>query len=486
MNGGQFASLLDRLDVAVLSLSEVRKDNRVFRIDPQYFAKEALKAEAQIKRLDWSELHSISTSVESFGAYDLTNLYEYTEEGIPFLRCVNIKDGYADFTDVLYISPEAHKLLWKSEVKPGMVLLTMSGSVGNAAVALSSWAYPLNSNQDIAKITPDSDTNPFYLAAFLNSHYGQIQIQRMPVGSVQQHIFLWMIEKLVVPRFSKPLESSIAKAAKSSCKYQAEAKEILQDAGHLLNTSLGLSNWKDPELLTYSRQASEVVRAGRWDAEFFHPKFEALLSAVRRSNSEVRELGDIITGLVNGVDARAFVEDGVPYIRVGDVKLGRLDIDGAKRVSLPMGGFGKDVLLREGDIVFTRKGSFGKAALVRPGQEHCIISSEIMRMRRKVEWEDRILPEYLTLLFNSILGRYQAEQYAHGVAFYSVAQEDVVHFQIPILPMAVQEKLKLSFLKSEMARVKAFHLMERAKNCVEIAIDKNESLALRYLSEEQP
>jgi len=38
--------------------------------------------------------------------------------------------------DVLHITPEAHALLAKSTVRPGMVLLTMSGSVGNAAVAL--------------------------------------------------------------------------------------------------------------------------------------------------------------------------------------------------------------------------------------------------------------------------------------------------------------------------------------------------------------
>lgn len=75
--------------------------------------------------------------------------------------------------------------------------------------------YPINSNQDIAKIIP-SGVSPFYLAAYLSSRFGQTQIHRLPVGSVQQHVFLWMIERLKIPRFSQALEYSIAQAASRS------------------------------------------------------------------------------------------------------------------------------------------------------------------------------------------------------------------------------------------------------------------------------
>jgi hypothetical protein len=38
--------------------------------------------------------------------------------------------------------------------------------------------------------------------------YGQLQIQRLPVGSVQQHVFLWMIEALAIARVG-PAEAKI-------------------------------------------------------------------------------------------------------------------------------------------------------------------------------------------------------------------------------------------------------------------------------------
>ena len=151
----------------------------------------------------------------SFGAYALTNDFEYRETGIPFLRCQDVKNGFVTFGDCLYIDDEAHKLLHKSSVTPETVLLTMSGSVGNAAVALPNWGYPINSNQDIAKIRA-RDVDPYYLAAFLSSRYGQLQMERLPVGSVQQHIFLWMIESMLVTRLEFPIEARIGDVMRSA------------------------------------------------------------------------------------------------------------------------------------------------------------------------------------------------------------------------------------------------------------------------------
>jgi len=78
----------------------------------------------------------------------------------------------------------------------------MSGSVGNSAIA-HDIPQRLNSNQDIVKITLKKNISPYFLAAFLNSKYGRMQVLRLPVGSVQQHIFLWQTKSLLIPIFSE-------------------------------------------------------------------------------------------------------------------------------------------------------------------------------------------------------------------------------------------------------------------------------------------
>jgi len=147
---------------SIVQASEIEQLS--LRFDAEYYRPIFLETDKQLKRCNWDYLGNLSESIRSFGAYSLCNQVEYKENGIPFLRCKDIKDGTIDFSDVLYIDSDANNLLWKSEVKPGMVLFTMSGTVGNSAIANEDDSYPINSNQDIAKITTNKKLNPYYFS----------------------------------------------------------------------------------------------------------------------------------------------------------------------------------------------------------------------------------------------------------------------------------------------------------------------------------
>jgi type I restriction enzyme M protein len=473
---------LEGLDVTVLKLNEVRRENPVFRFDPQFFAREAIEIERTLKSRSWETLGAASKRIESFGAYALTNQFSYMDSGVPFLRCVNIKDGFVDLARSLFISPEAHKLLSKSAVEPEMVLLTMSGSVGEAAVALSTWPYPINSNQDVAKITTRDGVSPYFLVAFLNSRYGRTQAARLPVGSVQQHIFLWMLEQLVaVRRFSNDLESAIASTVKNAYEQSEQAKHFLSGVEDILTAALGLRDWRPPQPLTYTQRASEVFGTERLDAEHFQPKYNASIDEAKNRGARIVTLGSLVEPFIAGVDSRDFVEHGAPYIRVADVRGGRIEIATAARVPITVAETRKDIGLRADDVVFTRKGSFGNAAMVRTGQEDCVISTEIIRLRIRVEWRSKLLPEYLVAYFNSWLGKWEAEKWAHGAAFYSVSQGDLSKFAVPIAPFDTQQRIKVAFNESEAAHHRAHDLLAAAHRAVEIAIEKDESAALKDL-----
>ena len=176
------------MQISIVKHNSIEKMS--IRMDAEYYQPHYLKNDRMLTQKQWKHLGQLTMNIKSFGAYSLCNLIEYKDKGIPFLRCQDIKDGFVAFSNVFCIDQEANKLLWKSEIKPNMVLLTMSGTVGNATVAMDNWHYPINSNQDIAKILVNREIDPFYLAIFLNSHFGKTQTKRLPIGSIQQHIFL--------------------------------------------------------------------------------------------------------------------------------------------------------------------------------------------------------------------------------------------------------------------------------------------------------
>ena len=246
-----------------------------------------------------------------------------------------------------------------------------------------------------------------------------------------------------------------------------------------------MADWQPPEPLIYERRAQDVFAAKRLDAEHFQPKYDDLYRQITHTGIETRRLEEIILPVMNGFDCRDFVDEGTPYIRVGDIKKGRIDLESAFHIPLTADKIGKDISLHVGDVLFTRKGSFGNAAPVWDESKHAIISSEIMLLRLRSEYKNAILPEYLVLFLNSLAGSIQAEKWAHGAAFYSITQEDLGCFVIPMISRHEQERLRGLMIQAESFRKQARFLLDQAKRAVEIAIEENEDAAMEFLKQSQ-
>jgi restriction endonuclease S subunit len=184
-----------------------------------------------------------------------------------------------------------------------------------------------------------------------------------------------------------------------------------------------------------------IREAGRIDAEYFKPKYYRLMEAIGQSAYEHSILGELVEPIRNGFDYREFVEQGTPYIRVGDIKHGRIELDSSVKIPISSSAISKDIGLQVGDILFTRKGTYGNAAIVREGQEQAVISSEIMLLRLRQHLIASMLPDYLSLFLNSAFGYLQVTRRVHGVAYYSISQADLAQIQVVIPPPSMQKRL---------------------------------------------
>lgn len=469
---------MEGLEASVLSFSEVKSDNRDIRIDSPYFSREALAADALIASRNPEKVNKIASDVRSFGAYALTNEFEYQDEGIPFLRCTNFAGDFINFGDVLRISREAHTLLHKSEVTPGMVLLSMSGSVGSVAVALDTWKYPINSNQDIAKIVPAS-VCPFYLAAFLSSSFGQTQLDRLPVGSVQQHIFLWMIERISVPRFSAALEEKVGALAKAAYERNEAVGQFFTQAEKTLLESLGLADWTPPEPLSYTARASDAFAAGRLDAQYFMPAKEQ----VRQSLAALpgRVLGDRMDSIRDMfVPDRAPPEMQVRNYDVTDALVPLLDAEKEPQAAGEIGSIKKT--LKDGDLAISRLRAYlREIAVVRTGDDiPSVGSSEFIVLRPKRGQRD-ISPETLMVFLRSAPAQTILKWCQDGSQHPRFSEGDLLSIPVPDAVASVSDQITSIVQEGFAARYKARQLLEAAKRAVEIAIEDGEPAALAFL-----
>ena len=109
---------------------------------------------------------------------------KYIDEGVPFLRSLNVEPFRVKTNALKFIGVEFHKKLKKSALRPSDVLIVRTGKPGACAV-VPDWLDEANcSDLVIARCGPRLE--PRFLSYVVNSVAGQ-HIANHLVGAVQQH-----------------------------------------------------------------------------------------------------------------------------------------------------------------------------------------------------------------------------------------------------------------------------------------------------------
>ena len=120
----------------------------------------------------------------------------YEEEGVPFLRSLNIKPFKIIDDDMKYVSTEFSNSISKSILHEGDVVIVRTGIPGTCCVVPAE--YDGCNCSDIVIVHPNIDlVNPLYLAAYINV-WGQRQVQNNKVGAIQQHFNVRSAEEMLI------------------------------------------------------------------------------------------------------------------------------------------------------------------------------------------------------------------------------------------------------------------------------------------------
>jgi type I restriction enzyme M protein len=144
------------------------------------------------------ELGEVTLFISS-GSTPLGGKENYVDKGILFIRSQNILKGECDFSDAVYISPETHSNMKRSQVKKFDVFLNITGaSIGRSALMAED--IEANVNQHVAIIRLKTEKfSPLFLVLLLNSDNFQKQINDIQSGASRQALNYEQIRKLNVP-----------------------------------------------------------------------------------------------------------------------------------------------------------------------------------------------------------------------------------------------------------------------------------------------
>ena len=120
---------------------------------------------------------------------------EYVENGVPFLRSLNIDPFGINTKDLKFVSPEFHRKIKKSALRPGDVVIVRTGKPGTCAV-VPDWLDDANCS-DLVIARCGAKIRPRFLCYWINSAASH-HISSHLVGAVQQHFNVGAAKKMLV------------------------------------------------------------------------------------------------------------------------------------------------------------------------------------------------------------------------------------------------------------------------------------------------
>ena len=134
----------------------------------------------------------------------------YLEEGVPFIRSQNVRFGRLKMDNIAFIGEDVHQKMKRTQVRPGDVLLNITGaSIGRSAVVTDDVPVA-NVNQHVCIIRVDANNYiPQFLSEFLNSRKGQYMIDVAQSGGSRQGLNFQEVGALKIPNVELSIQEKI-------------------------------------------------------------------------------------------------------------------------------------------------------------------------------------------------------------------------------------------------------------------------------------
>jgi len=365
------------------------------------------------------------------------------------------------------IAVSQHNNNLRTSIQCGDVIISSMGTIGFSAVAYKEM-LPANAVRQVLIVRVkeleklDSDY-PYFISTFLNSKYGMFQSIREATGNVQQHLFIDKVINFKIPQLLN-IEYIGGIYKKAEIKF-IESNNLYSQTESLLLEELGIKDIDLSHEPCYEVNSADTISANRIDAEYYQPKYERVIEAIRKNNHKL--LTHFIEEYSTGYpfSSKSYLEKGIPLIRINNIQKGQLglqDVVYIKESDINLSP--RDVVITN-DIVISMSGTIGASAVIDEFIGKAIINQRILKIRLK-----DIDADYLCLVLNSIIGSMQFNRIGTGGVQTNISYKDMKNILIPLC----NKQLEIANLirQSHSSRRHAKGLLEKAKRRVEEMIEK--------------
>ena len=391
----------------------------------------------------------------------------YSNKGMPFIRVADLGTLFLKQENLVKISSSIINLHHQvSTIAPGDIVIAKGGSIGGACIVTDDIGESAVCRDVIAVQTDPNIVDPYYLAVFLNTKFGQLQLERNKSQQVQAHLTFPAVEKIEIAYPGHELQIKIREMALSAYVASDHSKSLYTQAQHLLESELGLDKLKFKKLVGYTARFSTVglsdaFNAGRIDAQCFSPNaifYENWL----RKQAKCDRLNHLLDVMKNGRQQEETGKGSIDYCSIKHIS--GHELTGASKC-LPSSD---TPLADQNNLLLAITGAtIGKVGIVKRYKQ-LAFSGDLLCLQIYPE----IDPHYLLVALDHTIGQVQFNRWITGSTNGHLAPRDVGKVLVPRLNKDIESRIAGLVEESLRKRVESEELLDKAKSRVEQLIEE--------------
>ena len=380
----------DPLKYTSVALSEVFSNNT--RLEASAFNLEAKAAKYKVEHCRYGYVHLWGKDglvKEAFVRGRFKRIYVEKGEGIPFFQPSSITEVFPK--PAKYISENTDVDIEALKVKKGMLLMSVSGTIGKCSMVGKTLNDKVFSH-DLLRLTGKDECDTGYIYAYFCTPTGQQMLQTNNYGAVIQHIEPEHLKNIIIPNAPELIKQKIHNLVVESYDLRDQSNELMDEAERILYEELQLPPIEQlkpkyfdvsVDLRNYTTKLSGLNL--RLDCSYHTPETATILSIIHNTAKEVKRIGDKAISdkiILAGRFKRTYVDDknGIPFF--GGKQLLELSPSNIKYLSKDQHGsrITKELYLKENMVAVTCSGTIGKVNIIPKHWENWALNQHVMRI----------------------------------------------------------------------------------------------------------
>lgn len=408
---------------------------------------------------------------EAHNAFRFRRIFVKPENGIPFLPSSEINSIRPRIER--WLSRKLTKRLEDLIVRNYDVLISCSGSIGNIGLAGRRMAG-LALSQDAIRVRIADEEVAGFVAAFLRTSYGRLQLQSVTYGSVIAHIEPEHLARVYVPSFHSRVQKQLGRVFLEATSKRDQANDLIDVAIAGIDRATGLPSFSAIE--NESRRLTNSICLakldGRFEGSFHDPAALALLSHLQNSSLKTIRLAD--SQLVKEIRPitkfrkRTYVEKGgIPLL--SSKQLFQVDPIGIKR--LAKGAHTKnlpEIALEPCMLAITCSGTIGRVQIIPKYMQDWTANQHSIRIVPVDEVKAGLLFAWLSSSYGQILIR----RHSYGSVVPEIDKSMLGDVLVPMLRPSVEQEIANLVMRANQLRDEAWCAEEGVKEEIEARIGR--------------